>query len=59
MLPKLKEAKYQGDYRIWLRFADGVKGMINLETKSLDKKSIVPYTLYVAFAGSIDRAVAE
>jgi len=25
MLPKLLEAKYQGDYRIWLKFEDGVE----------------------------------
>ena len=31
MLPKLREARYQGDYRIWLRFADGVEGEVNLE----------------------------
>jgi hypothetical protein len=31
MLPKLKEAIYQSDYRIWLRFADGVEGEVDLE----------------------------
>ena len=31
MLPKLREAKYQGDYRIWLRFSDGTEGEIDLE----------------------------
>lgn len=31
MLPKLQEAKYQGDYRIWIRFADGVEGEVDLE----------------------------
>ena len=31
MLPKLREAKYQGDYRIWLRFQDGVEGEVDLE----------------------------
>lgn len=31
MLPKLKEAKYQGDYRVWLKFADGVEGVVDLE----------------------------
>lgn len=30
MLPKLREAKYQGDYRIWLKFADGVEGEVDL-----------------------------
>lgn len=31
MLPKLKEAKYQGDYRVWLKFADGIEGEVDLE----------------------------
>ena len=31
MLSKLKEAKYQGDYRVWLKFADGVEGEVDLE----------------------------
>ncbi len=31
MLPKLREAKYQGGYRIWLKFSDGVEGEIDLE----------------------------
>ena len=30
MSPKLKEAKYQGDYRVWLRFAGGVEGVVDL-----------------------------
>ena len=33
MLPKLKEVKYQGDYRIWLKFTDGVEGEIDLESE--------------------------
>lgn len=33
MLPKLREAKYQGDYRIWLKFEDGVEGEIDLENE--------------------------
>ena len=33
MLPKLKEAKYLGEYRIWLRFSDGVAGEVNLESE--------------------------
>lgn len=33
MLPKLREAKYQGDYRIWLRFADGVEGEVDLKNE--------------------------
>jgi len=31
MLPKLREAKCQGDYRIWLKFEDGVEGEVDLE----------------------------
>jgi Protein of unknown function (DUF2442) len=31
MLPKLQDAKYQGDYRVWLKFADGVEGEIDLK----------------------------
>lgn len=31
MIPKVSEAKYQGDYRIWLRFSDGVEGEIDLQ----------------------------
>jgi Protein of unknown function (DUF2442) len=31
LTPKLTEVKYAGDYRIWLRFADGVEGEIDLE----------------------------
>ncbi|MGQ3683570.1 MAG: DUF2442 domain-containing protein [Candidatus Loosdrechtia sp.] len=31
MLPKLREAKYQGDYRVWLKFEDGIEGEVNLE----------------------------
>lgn len=33
MLPKLLQAKYQGDYHIWLKFADGVEGTIDLENE--------------------------
>jgi hypothetical protein len=33
MLPKLQEAKYQGDYRIWLRFDDGIEGEVDLENE--------------------------
>ncbi len=33
MLPKLKEANYQGGYRVWLRFADGVEGVVDLENE--------------------------
>lgn len=31
MLPRLREAEYRQDYRIWLRFADGVEGEVDLE----------------------------
>jgi hypothetical protein len=31
--PRIAEAKYAGDYRIWLRFADGVEGEVNLESE--------------------------
>ncbi len=31
MLPKLQEAKYQGEYRIRLRFYDGVEGEVDLK----------------------------
>jgi hypothetical protein len=30
--PKIAEAKYAGDYRIWLRFVDGSEGEIDLES---------------------------
>jgi hypothetical protein len=33
MLPKLREAKYLGDYRVWLKFADGIAGEIDLESE--------------------------
>lgn len=33
MLPKWREAKYRRDYRIWLKFADGVEGEIDLESE--------------------------
>jgi hypothetical protein len=33
MLPKLREAKYQRDYLIWVKFADGVEGEIDLEAE--------------------------
>ena len=31
MLPRLRRAEYRGGYRIWLEFADGVQGEVNLE----------------------------
>lgn len=33
MLPRLKEAKYRRNYRIWLKFADGVEGEVDLESE--------------------------
>ncbi len=33
MLPKLQEIKYQGDYRIWLKFSDKIEGEVDLETE--------------------------
>jgi len=30
MIPKLIDAEYRGDYRAWLRFADGKEGEIDL-----------------------------
>lgn len=33
MLPKLREAKYRHDYCIWLKFADGVEGEVDLEAE--------------------------
>ncbi|MGF1540495.1 MAG: DUF2442 domain-containing protein [Pleurocapsa sp.] len=33
MLPKLREAKYQGDYRVWLMFADAVEGEVDLKSE--------------------------
>jgi len=33
MLPKLKEVKYPGGYRVWLKFADGVDGVVDLESE--------------------------
>lgn len=29
--PKIAEARYAGDYRIWFRFVDGIEGEIDLE----------------------------
>lgn len=33
MLPKLREAKYLDDYRVWLKFADGVEGEVDLKSE--------------------------
>ena len=30
MLPKVIDVRYAGDYRVWLRFADGLSGEIDL-----------------------------
>ena len=31
MFPRLQKSEYRGDYRIWLQFADGVEGEVDLE----------------------------
>ena len=31
--PRIAEARYTGNYRIWLRFADGIEGEIDLESE--------------------------
>lgn len=31
MMPRIQAAEYRTDYRIWLRFSDGVQGEIDLE----------------------------
>ena len=33
MLPKLTEAKYLEQYRVWLKFSDGVEGQVDLEAE--------------------------
>lgn len=33
MLPRLRNAEYRRDYRIWLRFADDTEGEIDLESE--------------------------
>lgn len=33
MLPKLREAEYRHEYRIWLKFADGLEGEVDLEAE--------------------------
>ena len=33
MLPRLRQAEYRSDYRIWLKFADGVEGEVDLEAE--------------------------
>ncbi len=33
MLPKLREAEYRGDYKIWLKFVDSVEGEVDLENE--------------------------
>jgi Protein of unknown function (DUF2442) len=30
MLPRIVDARYAGEYRVWLRFADGVTGEVDL-----------------------------
>ena len=31
MLPRLQVAEYRQDFRLWLRFADGVEGEVDLQ----------------------------
>ena len=33
MIPRIKEAKYAGGHKIWLRFADGTEGEVDLLTE--------------------------
>ena len=33
MFPRLREATYQGEYRIWLKFEDAVEGEVDLENE--------------------------
>jgi hypothetical protein len=33
MVPRIKEAKYLGNYSIWLRFADGAEGEVDLSSE--------------------------
>lgn len=33
MLPKLNKAEYRQGYRIWLRFADGIEGEVDIESE--------------------------
>lgn len=33
MLPKLTEAKYRGEYRVWLKFTDGTEGEVDLKSE--------------------------
>jgi Protein of unknown function (DUF2442). len=33
MLPKLIEAEYRREFCVWLRFADGVEGEVDLEAE--------------------------
>ena len=33
MLPKLIKTEYRGDYLVWLQFADGVEGEVDLESE--------------------------
>lgn len=52
MLPKLKEAIYQGDYRVWLKFADGTEGEVNLENELWGQmfEPLQHKTLFAAFS---------
>lgn len=33
MVPRIEEAAYRGDFVVWVRFADGTEGEIDLESE--------------------------
>lgn len=33
MIPRVTEARHAGSYRVWLRFADGLSGEVDLESE--------------------------
>lgn len=41
MLPRIVEVRYLSEYTIWLRFADGAEGEVNLE-RELEGEIFVP-----------------
>jgi hypothetical protein len=49
MLPKLQDLEYRGDYRIWIKFADGVEGEVDLE-KELWGEMFEPLKVRARFA---------
>lgn len=48
MVPKIVEARYTHGYRVWLRFADGVEGEVDLE-KELWGEVFEPLKDHAAF----------